>query len=220
MMKSLYLTASLIALSSLGLSAQAETIVERGQYLVTTIGGCGNCHTPRQGGTLEGKVVPGTELSGGAELDEDIGHLSMPNITPDMDTGIGQWTNAQVVTALRDGRRPDGKIIGPPMPIAMYQNLSDNDASAIATYLLTMKPVNHPVPRSVYKISLPDNYGPPVTHVDAPSPTDKVAYGGYLATFGHCVVCHTPAGKDQPLDRGLCRWPQDAEWVGQPQHYV
>ena len=100
-------------------SAKAETTVERGRYLVTTIGGCGNCHTPRQGGTLEGKVVPGTELSGGLELNEDIGHLSMPNITPDIETGIGEWTNQQIVTTLRDGRRPDGKIIGPPMPISM-----------------------------------------------------------------------------------------------------
>lgn len=75
MMKSVYLAASLIAVSTV---AKAETIVERGQYLVTTIGGRGNCHTPRQSGTLEGKVVPGTELSGGLELDEDIGHLSMP----------------------------------------------------------------------------------------------------------------------------------------------
>ena len=82
----------------------------------------------------------------------------------------------------------------------MYRNLSDNDASAIANYLLTMKPVDQAVPRSVYKISLPENYGPPVIHVDDPSPTDKVAYGGYLATFGHCVVCHTPEGKDEPLD--------------------
>jgi hypothetical protein len=77
---------SLIVLTSLGRTAQAETVVERGQYLVTTIGGCGNCHTPRHGGTLEGKVIPGTELSGGLQLDEDVGHLSMPNITPDIDT--------------------------------------------------------------------------------------------------------------------------------------
>src|SRR6516162_3250238 len=120
-------------------SAKAETTVERGRSLATTIGGCGNCHTPRHGGTLEGKVVPGTQLSGGAELDEDIGHLSMPKITPDTDTGIGEWTNAQIVTALRDGKRPDGKILGPPMPIPVYRNLSDNDASAIATYLLSLK---------------------------------------------------------------------------------
>jgi mono/diheme cytochrome c family protein len=185
--------------STASLSA-ADTIVERGQYLVTTIGACGNCHSPRQGELIGGTIIPGTELSGGAELDEDIGHLSMPNITSDTDTGIGQWTNAQIVTSLRDGKRPDGKILGPPMPIPVYRNLSDNDASAIATYLLTLKPVNHAVPRSVYKIPLPENYAPPVTHLDEPSPTDQVTYGKYLVTFGHCVLCHTPTGKDQPFD--------------------
>ena len=198
--KSVSLAASLIALSCLGRSAQAEAVVERGQYLVTTIGGCGNCHTPRQGGTLEGRVIPGTELSGGLQLDEDVGHLSMPNITPDIETGIGEWTNQQIVTTLRDGRRPDGKIIGPPMPISMYRNLSDNDATAIAAYLLAIQPVKHAVQRSQYKIPLPESYGPPVTHVDEPSPTDQVAYGKYLVTFGHCVLCHTPESKDQPFD--------------------
>jgi mono/diheme cytochrome c family protein len=198
--KSVSLAASLIALSSTALCA--ETVVERGQYLVTTIGGCGNCHSPRGGGSsLEGKIIPGTELSGGLQLDEDIGHLGFPNITPDIETGIGEWTNQQIVEALRNGKRPDGKIIGPPMPIAMYRNLSDNDATAIATYLLTVQAVKHAVPRSQYKTPLPENYGPPVLHVDDPSPkANPVVYGEYLVTFGHCVVCHTPAGKDQPLD--------------------
>ena len=198
--KSVSLAASLIALSSTALCA--ETVVERGQYLVTTIGGCGNCHSPRGGGSsLEGKIIPGTELSGGLQLDEDIGHLGFPNITPDIETGIGEWTNQQIVEALRNGKRPDGKIIGPPMPISMYRNLSDNDATAIATYLLTVQAVKHAVPRSQYKTPLPENYGPPVLHVDDPSPkANPVVYGEYLVTFGHCVVCHTPAGKDQPLD--------------------
>ena len=198
--KSVSLAASLIALSSTALCA--ETVVERGQYLVTTIGGCGNCHSPRGGGSsLEGKIIPGTELSGGLQLDEDIGHLGFPNITPDIETGIGEWTNQQIVEALRNGKRPDGKIIGPPMPIAMYRNLSDNDATAIATYLLTVQAVKHAVPRSQYKTPLPENYGPPELHVDDPSPkANPVVYGEYLVTFGHCVVCHTPAGKDQPLD--------------------
>jgi mono/diheme cytochrome c family protein len=198
MMKSPYLVAALIVLSSATL--RAETIVERGEYLVTTIGGCGNCHTPRQGGTIEGKVIPGTELSGGLQLDEDVGHLSIPNITPDIKTGIGEWTDKQIVEALRNGRHPDGKIIGPPMPIPMYRDLSDDDAIAIATYLRARKPVDHEVPRSQYKIPLPENYGAPVTHIDEPSPTDQVAYGKYLVTFGHCVLCHTPEGKDQPFD--------------------
>jgi mono/diheme cytochrome c family protein len=195
-MKSVYLAASLIALSSI---ANAETIVERGQYLVTTIGGCGNCHTSRQGGTLEGKVIPGTELSGGLKLDEDVGHLSIPNITSDIQTGIGEWTNTQIVEALRQGKRPDGKILGPPMPISMYRSLSDDDATAIATYLLTLKPVKHAVARSVYKIPLPENYGPPVTHVDEPSSTDHVTYGKYLVTFGHCALPYPRRVKISPL---------------------
>src|SRR5215471_4315015 len=91
-MKPICLAVALIALSSPALCA--ETVVERGRYLVTTIGGCGNCHSPRGGGTaLEGKVIPGTELSGGLQLDEEIGQLRMPNITPDIGTGIGEWTN-------------------------------------------------------------------------------------------------------------------------------
>ena len=182
-------------------SAKAETIVERGQYLVATIGGCGNCHSPRGGGTtLEGKIIPGTELSGGLELDDEIGHLGFPNITPDIETGIGKWTNQQIVEALRNGKRPDGAIIGPPMPIAMYRGLSDNDATAIATYLLTMQPVKHAVPRSQYKTPLPASYGPPIVHIDDPAPkANPVVYGEYLVTFGHCVLCHTPL-KDAALD--------------------
>ena len=65
----------------------------------------------------------------------------MPNITPDRDTGIGKWSEADIVVALRDGKRPDGSIIGPPMPIPVYRQLSDQDATAIAAYLLSVQPV-------------------------------------------------------------------------------
>jgi mono/diheme cytochrome c family protein len=110
------------------------------------------------------------------------------------------FTVDQIVTALRDGTRPDGSIIGPPMPIPVYRDLSDGDAAAVATYLRSLKPAHHTVTRTEYKIPLPPAYGPPVTHVDEPDRKDKVAYGSYLATFGHCVLCHTPPGKDVPFD--------------------
>jgi mono/diheme cytochrome c family protein len=183
-------------LSSVG---SAETSTERGEYLVTTIGACGNCHTPRD---AEGKVIPDKVLAGGLEIDEpNRGHIIMPNITPDPETGIGNWTEAQIVIALRDGKRLDGTIIGPPMPIPVYQKMSDNDAAAIAAYLKSLKPIHNAVARSQYKIPLPPNYGPPVTHVEAPSSSDQVAYGGYLAgPVGHCVLCHTPVGNGVPFD--------------------
>src|SRR5580704_14473566 len=177
--------------------AAAETPIERGAYLVTTVGSCGNCHSPRD---ANGKIAAARELSGGFEFDDDVGHVISPNITPDPQTGIGKWSEAQIVMALRDGKRPDGSIIGPPMPIPVYEKLSDADADAIAAYLHHLKPVSHAVARTQYKIPLPPSYGPPVTHVVAPPRTEKIAYGGYLATFAHCVLCHTPPAKDGPFD--------------------
>lgn len=179
------------------LAARAETAVERGAYLVTTIGACGNCHSLRD---ATGRIAPGTELSGGFSFDDDVGHVVGPNITPDRETGIGAWTYAQIITALREGHRPDGTTIGPPMPIPVYRELSDGDAAAIAAYLRSLSPVRHAVTRTEYKIPLPPSYGPPVTHVAEPKREDKVAYGRYLATFGHCVLCHTAPGGGKPFD--------------------
>ena len=180
-------------------AASAEPLRERGAYLVDTVGACGNCHTPRN---ASGRPAASMALAGGFEFDDPgIGHVVGPNITPDPETGIGKWSGAQIVTALRDGKRPDGTIIGPPMPIEFYRRLTDRDAAAIATYLRSVPPIRHAVARSQYKIPLPLAYGPPVGHVAAPPPTDKVAYGGYLAgPVGHCMECHTPFKGPGQLD--------------------
>ena len=120
------------------------------------------------------------------------------NITPDLETGIGKWTEAQIVTALRDATRPDGTVIGPPMPIRFYRQLSDRDAAAIAAYLRSLKPISHKVARTQFKSPPPP--WPPVTHVDEPPQEDRIAYGGYLVgPVGHCMGCHTvpgPSGLD------------------------
>src|SRR5580693_3641609 len=176
----------------------AETAIERGSYLVNTIGACGNCHARD---TAANRT---SDLAGGLEInDPQVGFIVMPNITPDPETGIGKWTQAEIVVALRDGKRPDGSIIGPPMPIPVYRQLSDHDAEAIAAYLRSLKPVKNALTRSQYKIPLPPNYGSPITHVEEPVTTDKVAYGGYLVGFGHCVLCHTPPGDGQPFNMSL-----------------
>ena len=182
--------AGLLALLAGAVGAPAQTYRERGAYLVTTLGACGNCHTPRIAGNVPD---PAMALAGGFEFDLDIGHVVGPNITPDASTGIGQWSDGQIVYALRNGKRPDGKIIGPPMPIEMYRGLSDRDAEAIAVYLKSLAPIRHAVARSQYKIPLPPAYGPIVDHVEEPDRKDKVAYGAYLAgPVAHCMECHTP----------------------------
>jgi mono/diheme cytochrome c family protein len=183
--------------------ASAETPVERGSYLVNSIGQCVNCH----GRDAQGSYHPERALSGGFSFDvvdpSIPGHAIAPNITPDPDTGIGKWSKADIVMALRNGKRPDGSIIGPPMPIPVYRHMSDSDANAIAVYLLSRPPIKSFVPKSQYKIKLTE-YGPTVTHIAAPSRGDKVVYGGYLMTMGHCVLCHTPLGQDgQPFNMKL-----------------
>ena len=149
----------------------------------------------------KGRAVAGKELSGGLEFDIPPAHVVTPNITPDPQTGIGQWSEAQIVTALRDGKRPDGTIIGPPMPIDFYRQLSDRDAAAIAAYLHGMRPIRHAVARTQFKVPLPPGYGPPVSHVEEPPRADKAAYGRYLAgPVGHCMECHTPFKGPGQLD--------------------
>ncbi len=177
-------------------SVAAQTPLQRGTYLMDSIVACGNCHTPKG---PDGKAIPGKELSGGDPIVAPVFHAMPANITPDKATGIGNWTDAQIIDAIRNGKRPDGTIIGPPMPIAFYRGMSDSDVKAIVAYLRSVKPIANKVEKSTYKIPLPPGYGPPVTHVADVPRTDHVAYGKYLATgLGHCMDCHTPDVKGRP----------------------
>ena len=179
-----------------GAPATAETPLERGTYLMRSIVACGNCHTPKG---PKGEL-PGMELAGLPNLEvTPFITANAPNITPDKETGIGSWTDAQIATAIREGKRPDGSIIGPPMPIGLYRGLSDTDVNAIVAYMRTVKPVKIKIPKSVYKMPLPPSYGPPVGHVADTPKSDQVGYGAYLAgPAGHCIECHSPMGERGP----------------------
>src|SRR5690242_5598339 len=189
--------ASLAILATVVLSPRAETPLERGTYLMRGIVACGNCHTPKgpQGD------VPGMELAGGVIFQEDVFTAVSPNITPDPETGIGKWTDAQIIAAIREGKRPDGTIIGPPMPIALYRGMADDDVNAIVVYLRSVKPIANKAAKSQYKGPLPPSYGSPVTSVAPVAQTDKVNYGRYLAgPLGHCMECHSTPGTNGAPD--------------------
>lgn len=182
---------------------QADTAVERGRYIVEVIGACGNCHTPQgPGGPDESR-----HLAGGTPIEEP-GMVAIPrNITPDMETGIGAWTDAQIIRAIREGVRPDGRVLGPPMPFGLYRGISDRDVAAIVAYLRTVQPVQNEPPPSSYDFPLPEAWGPPVSTVPEPDRDDQVAYGAYLAgPLGHCIECHsTPDAQGVPdLENALC----------------
>jgi mono/diheme cytochrome c family protein len=171
------------------LSGASESPLERGDYLINGIVACGNCHTP-QG---PGGPVAGMELAGGLVIEEPELTVITPNITPDPKTGIGKWSDEEIITAIREGRRPDGSIIGPPMPIALYREMSDVDARALVAYLRQVPPVRNAVRKNAYPFPLPASYGPPVGSVPEVPRHDPVRYGAYLAgPLGHCIACHTP----------------------------
>jgi len=122
----------------------ASPEVERGQYLVAVIS-CTDCHTP---GTFFGHPDMSRFL-GGSDVGFAIPGLGVfvgPNLTPDPATGLGKWTEAEIVTALTTGVRPDGRILASIMPWRSFAHLTPSDALAIAAYLKSLKPVQHKVP--------------------------------------------------------------------------
>lgn len=177
-------------------AADQEALVARGDYLVNSIVACGNCHTPRD---ADARSIGEMHLAGAFQVDRAEFTAYSPNITPDHETGIGAWSDEEIMRAIREGVRRDGTIIGPPMPIRAYREMSDSDVRAIVAYLREVPAVRNSVPRSVYNIPLPESYGPPVVSVADVSRDDAVAYGAYVGNaLGHCMECHTPLVKGAP----------------------
>ena len=143
--------------ASTAVAYAVETQLERGAYLMNGIVACGNCHTPKD---QDGRALPDQELAGGLVFDRPVFRAVVPNITPDNYTGIGKWTDEQLVDAIRNGRRPDGTVIGPPMPIEFYRSMSDTDVLAIVAYMRAVKPVSNKLEKSTFKIPLPASIWP------------------------------------------------------------
>jgi mono/diheme cytochrome c family protein len=173
-----------------------DALLERGTYLMESIVACANCHTPKDPAT--GEEIEGMAYAGSFVITEPGFTAYAPNITMDVETGIGSWTDEEIIVAIRDGLRPDGTLIGPPMPSPFYRTMSDYDVLAIVAYMRTIKPVENVAPKSKYDIPLPPNYGPMVGSVPDVSRDDPVAYGKYVTnSLGHCTGCHTPLEKGQ-----------------------
>jgi mono/diheme cytochrome c family protein len=146
------------------------TPAERGKYL-TTIMGCNDCHTP---GALYGVPDMSRALSGSELGWQGPWGVSFPrNLTPDTETGIGSWTEDDIVKALRTGYRPDGTQLMPPMPWAYFASLSDDDVRAIAVYLKSLPAIRH---QNLPHLPPGSNYAgaalrfPPPPDWDVPSP--------------------------------------------------
>lgn len=167
--------------------------IERGRYLFDAAG-CLGCHTDKKN--------KGTPLAGGRELKTPFGVFYSPNITPDRDNGIGDWSDADFIRALRHGKNPDGVNYFPVFPYASYTLMSDGDMLDIKAYLFSLPPAanpNRPHQMSFFFSSRFMVNGWNVVNFKEgpmkPVPEKGMAWnrGAYLVeALGHCRECHTP----------------------------
>jgi mono/diheme cytochrome c family protein len=137
--------------------------------------------------------VPGMAQGGRLVEQNEAFTAIAPNITPG--GRVAGWSDAEFIRAIREGIRPDGTVIGPPMPITLYRGLSDDDVASMVMYLRTLPAVENDPGESVYNIPLPPAYGPPVESVAQVAAGVTVEYGEYMANaVAHCMECHTTFG--------------------------
>jgi len=196
-------------------SAQAgsryqDATVEHGKY-IATIAGCTSCHTPykaeyqkppqewtiEQIQTVAFNDKDATDqdklFSGGRPFDlGPAGVLFTRNLTPDKETGIGNWTDDQIKLAVKTGVDNNGKVLFPVMPYHVFNTMADADLESVIAYLHSVDAISNQVPdRTISTEGFPSL--PYQTGITAPTPADKAARGSYLVnSVMGCTDCHTP----------------------------
>ena len=168
-------------------------LVARGEHIVRNVAVCGHCHAAD---TRD----PDGPLSGGyAFRNWRLGTIRASNLTPDSATGLGAWSDAEVVRAIRAGQDRHGRILAPVMPYDWLRGMTDRDALAVARYLRAQPPVANRVesrPNLVYHAARAFVLSPVrPTREPAPPPAPHPEHGRYLANHvALCADCHTPRG--------------------------
>lgn len=177
----------------------------RGKYLTENLLDCFACHSQHDWTKRDAPEIPGTR--GGGQVPFPLeglpGKVYPPNISPDRETGAGNWTDDQLARAIREGIGHDGRALFPMMPYENYRHLSDEDLASVIVYLRSLPPVHHVVPRT--ELIFPVNYlirsapQPVTAPVPAPDLSTPVKRGEFLVRVAGCRDCHTPQKNGQPL---------------------
>ncbi|MDP3560369.1 MAG: c-type cytochrome [Legionellaceae bacterium] len=179
-----------------GETPEAQAQIDRGEYLAK-MGDCIACHTNVE------KNTPA--FSGGLPLNTPFGTFYSPNITPDKETGIGNWTESDFIRALKEGRDPQGRNYFPVFPYIYFSKMSNDDIKALYAYFMSLPPVKRqndelPFPFNMsmarfgvwgWNILFFFPHDDPLTYEPGQSP--EWNRGHYIVDgLGHCSMCHTP----------------------------
>ena len=192
------------SLAASGAVAQQPPDLARGEVMFYAAG-CDNCHSRKNG----------PPLAGGVELKTPFGTFRTPNITPDAQYGIGKWSDADFVRALREGVAPDGSHYYPAFPYTTYTRMSDADMLAMKAWITAkVAPVAEPSPAHDLGFPFDQRWGmalwkwmffePGPFKPEAAKP-EAWNRGAYLVeAVSHCGECHTPRNLAGAVDRS--RW--------------
>ncbi len=171
----------------------SESQLERGRQ-VFNAASCAVCHTDKENN--------GEPLAGGYAMKSDFGTFYTPNITPDPETGIGNWSDEDFIRAMQQGISPEGDHYFPSFPYTAYTKMHRDDILALKAYLFSLKPVkksNREHELAFYVKMAPSAriwkaaYFKEGEFVDAPEKSAEWNRGAYLVeAMGHCSECHTP----------------------------
>jgi mono/diheme cytochrome c family protein len=176
--------------------------IARGEYIYKFQAQCWGCHggsTGVNGPPSGGRVFDLTDIGPG------FGRWYSPNLTPDQETGLGSWSDGQIVQALREGLNKDRATLFPIMPVDWYHGMSDEDVLSVVAYLKSLPAVNNKVPqrepsfvtKALFTFGLMKPKDPITAPVSAPPRGVTVEYGGYVArNLAGCADCHTPRNLD------------------------
>lgn len=201
---------AIFVMCAAAIASAEESTIERGEYLIFA-GGCIDCHTEDSDEALP--------LAGGRALESPFGTFYSPNITPDVDSGIGAWTDADFVNAFWKGVNPDGDHYYPAFPYTSYTGVSREDLLAMKAYLFSLEPVENATPEhelawyistrlaaGAWKLKNFDSE----RFVPDREQSPEWNRGAYLVRhLGHCGECHTPRSATGALR-------QDQELAGNP----
>jgi mono/diheme cytochrome c family protein len=169
----------------------------RGTYLVKHVTPCMECHAPHRWTEDDAPIEPDM-IGAGQEIPVKglPGRVVAPNLSPDPETGAGNWTDDQLARAIREGVGHDGRALFPLMPYQRYRSMSDEDVASIIVYLRSLPPVRHQQPATEVGVpvrylirSVPEPLSAPVPAPDLSTPAKR---GAYLMTIAACSECHTP----------------------------
>jgi mono/diheme cytochrome c family protein len=198
--------------------------VTRGKYLYEQSLLCWECHGSKGGLSSMEPQAGGREFDL-TQIGPGFGYVYGANLTSDSETGIGRWTDGELVRAIREGISRDGHVIFPVMAYQFYHGLSDDDALALVAYLRSMPPVSNKVPnrrlsfaaKSMLAVSMIKAEDPITRPIASPAAGASVEYGEYVAwRMAGCAECHTPRDPktarlvpEGPMSGGLFPFPEE-----------